>query len=153
MTRKQWIVIATIVLLGGLSVYFNTDWFSGDQIQIYHRARPMRPALTGRKRAQNLTYTPVFFGFDRKLKFTEIKVIPLADALTNKYPHAIWHMITDSNSVPTKGFLYGENVPGMRPAVKGAIPDPLEPGAKYRLQIQAGSRKAEHDFTTTGPKP
>jgi hypothetical protein len=153
MTRKQWIVIAAVILLGGLSLYFNTDWFSRDNIQIYHRSRPMRPALTGRKRAQNLTYIPVFFGFDRKLKITEIRVVPVTDALTNKYPHPIWHMITDSNSVPTKGFLYGEYVPGMRPAVKGAIPDPLEPGTKYRLLVQAGSLKAQHDFAATGPTP
>ena len=153
MTRKQWIVTATVVVLGGLSLYLNTDWFVKDNIQIYHRARPLRTAMTGRKRPQNLTYTPVFFGFDRKLKFTEIKVVPVSEVLTNKYPHPIWHMITDSNSVPTKGFLYGQSVPGMRPAVKGAIPDPLEPGTRYRLLIQARSLKAQHDFETTGPMP
>jgi hypothetical protein len=153
MTRKQWIVTASVLVLGGLSLYFNTDWFLKENIQIYHRARPVRAALTGRKRARNLTYTPVFFGFDRKLKLTEIKVVPVSETITNKYPHPIWHMITDSNSVPTKGFLYGENVPGMRPAVKGAIPDPLEPGTNYRLLVQAGSLKVQHDFATTGPTP
>lgn len=154
MTRKQWIVAATaVIVLGGLSLYFNTDWFVKDDIQIYHRARPLRSGMMGRKRAQNLTYTPVFFGFDRKLKITEIKVFPMREALTNKYPHPIWHMVTDSNSVPTKGFLYGEKIRGMRPAVKGAIPDPLEPGTKYRLLVRAGSLKAQHDFDTTGPTP
>jgi hypothetical protein len=34
----------------------------------------------------------------------------------------------------------------MHPAVKGATPDPLEPGVKYRLVITAGKLKAEHDF-------
>src|SRR5258708_20225835 len=37
-------------------------------------------------------------------------------------------------------------IPGMRPAVKDATPDPLEPEEKYRLVIEAGPMKAEHDF-------
>ena len=42
---------------------------------------------------------------------------------------------------------------GMRPAVKGATPDPLEPGVNYRLLIEAGSHKAEHDFTPCPARP
>ena len=42
---------------------------------------------------------------------------------------------------------------GMRPTVKGATPDPLEPGVKYRLLIEAGSRKAEHDFEPVASAP
>ncbi len=145
-------LVAAVLVLGGLSLYFNTDWFRKDNIQIYHRSRPLR--LAGpRKRSQALTYAPVFFGFDRKLKFTDIKVVPVAAVTTNKYTLPIWHMISDSNSVPTKGFLYGENVPGMRPAVKGAIPDPLEPGTKYRLFVQAGPVKVQHDFDALPPTP
>jgi hypothetical protein len=41
----------------------------------------------------------------------------------------------------------------MRPAVKGATPDPLEPGVKYRLFIEAGKLKAEHDFTPVALTP
>jgi hypothetical protein len=41
----------------------------------------------------------------------------------------------------------------MRPTVKGATPDPLEPGVTYRLLIEAGSRKAEHDFEPVAQTP
>jgi hypothetical protein len=41
----------------------------------------------------------------------------------------------------------------MRPAVKGAVAEPLRPGVKYRLLIQAGSEKAEHDFVPRPPIP
>ena len=41
----------------------------------------------------------------------------------------------------------------MRPAVKGATPDPLEPGVKYRLLIKAGALKLEHDFVPVAQNP
>jgi hypothetical protein len=34
----------------------------------------------------------------------------------------------------------------MRPEVKGLTPEPLEPGVNYRLLVEAGTRKMEHDF-------
>ena len=57
-------------------------------------------------------------------------------------------MVSDSNSVPIKELVYGMYIRGMRPSVKGATPDPLQPGVKYRLLIEAGPLKAEHDFET-----
>src|SRR5438105_14018590 len=104
MTRKQWMFLAVAVLLGGLSLYLNQDWFARDNIQIYHRSRPVRSGLFRRKRtpaaAGDSAINPVIFGFDRKLKLTSVKVIPLTDIETNKYPHPICHPISDSNSVP-----------------------------------------------------
>ena len=41
----------------------------------------------------------------------------------------------------------------MRPAVKGATPDPLEPGVKYRLLLQAGNLKAQDDFVPVPRTP
>ncbi len=88
----------------------------------------------------------VMFELSRKAKLTEVKVIPLSDLEKNKYPQAIWHLVSDSNSLPTRGFLYGMVIPGMRPARKGVEPYPLDPGVPYRLYLQAGSLKAQHDF-------
>ena len=70
----------------------------------------------------------------------------MGDIETNKYPHPIWELTSESNSAPIKEFLYGARIRGMHPAVKGEKPDPLQPGIKYRLLIEAGSQKAEHDF-------
>jgi len=143
MTRKQWMLIAAAILLGGFSLYLNKDWFAKDNIQIFHRSRPLN---TRRKSAEDSAANPVMFGFDRRVKLTSVKVFPLSDISTNKYPHPIWELVSDSNSVPTKEFLYGSPIAGMRPAVQGATPDPLDPGVPYRLFIEAGNFKAEHDF-------
>lgn len=152
MTRKTWILIALVVVLGGTSLYLNQDWFAKDVIQITHRSRPARTTFFRRKRPDDSLVNPIVFGFDRKLKLTSIAVIPLSDINTNKYPHPIWHLISSSNSVPTKTFYYGEWVRGMQPEVKGATAEPLEPGVPYRLFVEAGTFKAEHDFTPD-PKP
>ena len=89
---------------------------------------------------------PIFFAFDRPLKLKSLKVIPAREIETNKYPHPIWHLISNSNSVPTADLAYGIPIEGMRPAVQDATPDPLQPGVKYRLLIEAGALKLEHDF-------
>jgi hypothetical protein len=154
MTRKQWILIALAVLLGGVSYYLNKDWFATDNIQIFHRSRPGGAGIFRRgKRVDSSAVNPLFFTFDHKLKLTSLKVIPVHEIETNRYPHAIWHLVSDSNSVPITDLVYGMNIRGMRPAVKGATADPLEPGVKYRLLIEAGSLRAEHDFEPVPRSP
>src|SRR6516165_2122468 len=111
MTRKIWLWLVAAVLLGGLSLYLNKDWFAKDRIQIYHRSRPARAAMLRRKSGSDDSLVdPIIFGFDRRLKLKSIKVIPLSDIQTNKYPHPIWHLISESNSVPTKDFAYGARI-------------------------------------------
>jgi hypothetical protein len=93
---------------------------------------------------------PVLFDFDRKLAFTSIEIFPVSELETNaQLPHPVWHLIAGTNPVPTKGFTYGQNPAtlGMRQAVIGVDADPLEPGVKYRLFIEAGPIKAQRDFT------
>jgi hypothetical protein len=41
----------------------------------------------------------------------------------------------------------------MHPAVKGATPDPLEPGVNYRLLIETEEFKGEHDFVPVARAP
>jgi hypothetical protein len=140
-------LIALAVAFGGISLYLNKDWFAGDIIQIHHRSRPARAGFFRRtKHPADAATDPVFFDIDRKLKLTSLKVIPVSDIETNRYPNPIWHLVSDSNSVAIADFAYGEYIKGMRPSVRGATPDPLEPGVKYRLLIQAKAGKAEHDF-------
>src|SRR5205823_3708013 len=144
------------LLLGGLSLYLNQDWFGSNSIQIYHRSRAAHSGLFRRKKvppsAGDAAINPIVFGFDHRLKLTSVKVFPLSDIATNKYPHPVWDLISDSNSVPTKNFTYGGSIAGMRPAVKGATADQLEPDVNYRLCIEAGALKADHDFVPT-PRP
>jgi hypothetical protein len=142
MAKKPWLPIALLVVIGGLFIYLNRDWFQRRPIQISHRLYRFAGRFGGAD-----TPSPVMFEFDRRLKLTSIKVVGLADAQTNKYPQPLWHMVTSSNSVPTKGFVYGLDVLGMRSAVNDASAEPLDPHQTYRLLIEAGSLKAEHDFT------
>lgn len=148
-------LIALAVVLGGFSLYLNKDRFARDDIHISHRSRPQRPGMFRRGRPNPVVSAtdPVLFGFDSTLKLKTVKVIPLSDIATNKYPHAIWHLVSESNSVPIKEFAYGSPIPGMHPALKGVVPDPLEPGVQYRLFIQTEGRKAEHDFTAAARTP
>ncbi len=141
MTRKPILLVTLVALIGGICFYVNRDWFAKRPIQISHRFH----AFGGRFDAVG-GIAPILFEFNRPLKLTSIKVVCAPEALTNKFPHALWEMVSDSNSVPTRGFLYGMNVPGMRPAFKGVIAEPLDPAQKYRLVVQAGSLKAEHEF-------
>ena len=155
MTRKQWLLLALAVGLGGLSLYLNKDWFAGDTIQIHHRSRPMRPGLFGRKKSpppgfNNPNINPLAFNFDRSLKLKSLRVVTVSDLETNRYPHELWHLVSESNSIPIKDFAYGVSIKGMHPSIKGAQPDPLEPNVAYRLFFETASLKGEHDFT---PQP
>jgi hypothetical protein len=97
---------------------------------------------------------PVLFGFDRKLKLTSVQVFPLSAIETNKYALPIWHLVSESNSVPTKDLTYGAPVKGMHPRISGTTPDSLEPGESYRLVIETAAKlKAEHDFSTVPKTP
>jgi len=145
MTTKNWLWLAVAVLLGGFSLYLNKDWFAGDNIQLMHRSRPARGAFR-RPKSDNLLIDPISFWFDRKVKLTSVKVIPVFDLETNKFPQPIWYLVSDSNSVPIKEFAYGMQIGGMHPASKDSSPDPLEPGIKYRVFVEAGKQKIQHDF-------
>jgi len=86
------------------------------------------------------------FGVNHKLKLTEIRVVPAAGFQTNQNVLPLWHLVSDSNSVPVNSFSYGQFIRGMKPAVKGARPQMLETNVRYHLIVTAGNFKGEHDF-------
>jgi hypothetical protein len=144
-TKKQFSIIAFVLLLGGLSLYLNRDWFASEQIQISHRSLSSQRWFK-RKPAGKPATNPVVFLLSRKVKLTAVKVVFVSEIQTNKYAHAVWHLISNSNSVPVREFTYGAPIRGMRYAAKGVPADPLEPGLNYRVLIESDSGKAEHDF-------
>lgn len=147
MTTKNWTLLTVAAVLGSLSLYLNRDSFTPDRIQLMHRSRPARGAFR-RPRSDNPLIDPLSFWFDRKVRLKSVKVIPVLDNETNKYPPPVWYLVSDSNSVPIKQFTYGMQIQGMRPAYKETHADPLAPGVKYRLLVEAGSQKIQHDFVT-----
>jgi hypothetical protein len=138
------------VILAGVYFFYFSDWFAPSDIQIMHTVRPNSQVgrRFGRRDAPRPAALTVSFALDPKQTITEVKVIPASDAATNKHPHAVWHLISDSNSIPTKALVYGMPIRGMRPAVKGAWADPLEPNTAYKLYLKSDAGKAEYEFKT-----
>ena len=144
MTRKTLLLILALVALAGFSFYLNKDRFRSEGIQIGERWVAPRPGM--QRRGQKADSRVLLFLLDRKAALTSVKVIPLADIQTNKYPHAIWSLTTESNSIPVKEFFYGVTLRGMKPAVKGAIATPLDPNPQSRLFLETESQKLTYDF-------
>jgi hypothetical protein len=131
MTKKNWVLIGIVAVLGILYVIYFTNWFRSKTILIGDMERSGH----------------VEFGFNRAYPLTSIKVVSVSELESNKYALPVWELKSDSNSIPIRAFRYGQWIRGMKPAVKGTQPEPLEHGAKYRLFVEAGSLKAQHDFT------
>lgn len=151
MSKPKFIATALLLIgLIGFCLYLNRDWFSTEPIQISHRVSPW---MRGGRRPDPLNLgNPVVFTFNKFYRFKEIRVVLASELATNKHAHPLWHLASSSNSVFTSTFSYGDRVRGMQPAVKGATPDPLEPGIGYRLIVQTERGEAGHDFSTTARK-
>ena len=146
MSKNSLVLVFVALVLGACYIYFFTDWLSTPNIQILAQIRPSRAAQA--VRGEGPAVYPVSFAFNQKYALTEVKVISVEEAKTNKYPHPVWHLISDSNSIPTKSLVYGVPVRGMKSKVPKARPEPLQPKVKYRLLVQAGDSKGQVDFQT-----
>ena len=144
MTKKNLLLIFFAVSLAVVYAVWFTDWFRPATVKIFHTHRNLRPNL--RRGPGGGALPDLIFGVNRQIRFTELKVVPLAAFETNKNVLPVWHLVSDSNSVPVKMFFYGQWIGGMRPAIKGVRPEPLETNLTYRLFITAGKIKGEHDF-------
>jgi len=144
MTKKNIFFTGLVLCLGALSLYLNRDRFGSDPIQISVRSVPPRD-WSPRPQSRTPVNTIVFM-LTRQARLNSVKVVFDSEIATNKYPHAVWELVTESRSAPVKDFIYGMNVEGMRPATKGVRAEPLEPGVKYRVMVGVGSRQLECDF-------
>ena len=144
MTKKNTYLIILVLFLGCLSLYLNRDRFGSEPIQISTRSVPPRDWMLRQDNRPQVN--SVIFLLTRQARLTSVKVVLDSEFATNKYPHAVWELVSDSRSAPVKDFIYGLNIKGMKPAVKGVTPEPLEPGVKYRVLAEAGSHKMECEF-------
>jgi len=147
MARKQWFLLAVALALAAVYVCFFTGWFQRKEIHISSTAR----AAFARFRAAG-TSAHVAFALDQEYRLTEVEVVPLAAWQTNSAVAPVWHLAGNRKSAPIKFFLYGQNIRGMKPAIPGAKPEPLEDSVTYRLFVSAGPVKGQHDFWI-GSKP
>src|SRR2546426_4932930 len=147
MTKNGIALTVVFVILAVVYVCYFTDWFSKETIQIIPQIRPGR--------ASNIPRSPgapavsqVSLAMDGKYRLTRVKVVSAEDYATNKYANPLWHLISDSNSIPTKAIVYGLAIKGMKPATPRSRPEPLLPGVPYIMMVEAGKIRAPTNFYT-----
>jgi hypothetical protein len=131
MNKKSWTLVIVAVVLGAVYVFHFSSWFKPKVLAIAHNGR----------------FGAVNFTLGNPFRLTALKVVPVSAYESNKYALPVWELKSDSNSVPVQMFSYGERIRGMKPAYANTSPQPLEPGTTYRIFVEAGSLKAQHDFT------
>jgi len=141
MTKKNLVLLLFTLGLAVVYAIWFTDWFHPVALRISHTHRDLHPHLQHGNALPSLK-----FGVNGEFRLTEIKVVPLAGYETNHNVLPLWHLISDSNSVPVKTFFYGEYIRGMRPNFKGAGPEALETNVTYRMFVRAGKAAGQHDF-------
>ena len=139
MNKKNFILIALVLVLAAVYVVCFTDWFRTKPMLISDTKRPM-PGVRSPGGA-HLTFS---LGGDYEL--TEVKVVPLDALKSNSHAQPLWHLVSDSGSDTVNSFAYGENIGGMDPVVEGSHAEPLKPGVVYRLFVSAGKVRGQHDF-------
>jgi hypothetical protein len=144
MVSKQTGLVLLAIILAGIYIYCFTDWIDRPRIQIIAQTRPIQPRGPAPK------VYPVSFVLDGKYKLSSVKVVSLSALETNKSAPPQWHLVAYTNVPPTEGFLYGQRIPGMRPATPNARSEQLEPNTEYRLCVEAGRAKGQIDFRTSG---
>jgi hypothetical protein len=127
--KTVWLVCAALAL-GGAYMRCFFDWHKRTEIQIF--CEKSRQAILGGSE------TPaIIFHFLSSYPLTSIEVVEVEDARTNKYPHALWHVVAAAAPVPTTSFEYGAAIPGMKPEIATAQPEPLQADTQYSLLVHA----------------
>ena len=146
MIKQNWLPALFLVALAAVYVIWFTDWFRPAHIHISHTVRELHF-----RRQPGDPQRTLIFGVDpRDIRLTEIKVVPLADFEKNPKTLPVWLLVSDSNSVPIRDFIYGQGIRGMRPLVAGMEPAPLDTNLVYRIMIKTGHATGVHDFKLGG---
>jgi len=153
MTRRDILLVALVVVLGGLYVACFTDWFRTKTMRIEYSARPLREAWGVRGRVDPAGKRPdsVTFSLHRDYRLTSVQVVRVDEVETNQYARRYWDLVCQGGSPPVNAIAYGMPIPGMTSSVPGLAAEPLKPGVRYRLLLQAGSVKGTNDFEIAGP--
>jgi hypothetical protein len=109
-----------------LHALFFIDWHKRPEIQIF--CEKSRRSDLGGSETPNL-----IFHFTNSYPLTSIEVVEAEDARTNKYPHALWHVVAAAAPVPTTSFGYGAAIPGMKPEISTACRSHWKPTRKSTL--------------------
>jgi hypothetical protein len=141
MTKKNLLLIFLVLGLAVVYAVWFTNWFRPVTVRISHTSRESRINL----RRGNMQPS-LIFRVSPQMRFTDVKVVSLADYETNKNVVPVWHLVSESNSIPVQDFTYGEFIRGMHPAFKGVRAEPLQTNVTYRLFVASGKMTGQHDF-------
>ncbi len=143
MNKKTALLIVVVALAAVYHASFS-DWHKARKIQIMLAVYP-GGILPGTSSAT------MVFALDKAYPLTSVKVVSVEEARTNKYPHALWHMVAAPNPAnAVKSFRYGAAIPGMQPEVATALPEPLDADTTYSLEVEAG-KNLKGDITFQPP--
>lgn len=140
MTKKDICLVALLVVLATVYVCLFTNWFKPKTIKIGYTARQLRYYRTRKD------LPDVLFLMEGTFRLTDVKVVPLASFQADPHTVPLWHLISDSNSIPVQRFAYGQHIRGMKAALRGAQAQELETNVTYRLFVSAGNTKGYDDF-------
>jgi hypothetical protein len=141
MNKRTVLLICVALVLAGAYYRFFMDGHKKPGIQIF--CEKSRASMMGNNASPSL-----IFHFPSAYDLTSVEVVNADDARTNKYPHPLWHMIAPDKPAKTTSFTYGEAIPGMKPEIATAVPEPLQPG-EYTLMVEAGKKlKGAINFKT-----
>jgi hypothetical protein len=129
MNKRVVLLVCAALVLGCARLFM--DWHKQPNIQIFME-KSRRAVMHGSDAPD------IVFHFQTNYSLTSIEVVDAEDARTNKYPHALWHLVAADKPVKTESFGYGANIPGMKPQITAAEPEPLELDTKYVLLVEAG---------------
>jgi hypothetical protein len=145
MQKKELTWIGVLLVLGAIYIHFFGHWFDKKQIIISASIRPSRKA--------DAEVYPVYFTLNDDYKLNTLTVFPLQEGTTNAEATPVWHLISDSNSVPTRAFRYGQHIGGMKPALKGVHAEALAPDVVYRIVLTSGGVTGSTEFGTKAATP
>jgi hypothetical protein len=140
MDKKSTLLVVVLLALVSLYIVFFTDWFRPHLIKLFYTTRP----IEGHHAREDLPY--ICFMMGGKMRLTEVKVVSVADLQKDPGTPALWHLVSDSNSVPVALFIYGQHIHGMRPKYKGEQTQGLETNQLYRLFVTSGWAHGQLDF-------
>jgi len=124
MQRKEFTLIAVLLVLGGLYVRYFTHWFDHEKLEITASRRPSMD--------QNSAVESIIFTLNGQHSLKDLKVLQLTDdGKLDPHAHVLWHLVSASNPVPAQLIVYGHHVRGMKQAVDNPSPEALQPDVGY----------------------
>jgi len=137
MNRRTYTGIGIALALVAVYLIFFVNWSTPQAQGAFMLEAPRPPARVapGRPAPKPPTVFPVTFCLNRGYTARSIKAIPLINIDLVPDPTPAWHLVATDKPVRVQIFRYGQNIPGMKPAVAKIRPETLVADRPYRLII------------------